>query len=109
MPRTWQIKKKSKYYYQKLNSALLFSDYRAMPELDAYEQDGIDNAPQQEANFQQRREAERQLNQIERNQIIGRGRQAAALMDEEDDEEDEEGRMIRQQQLRMMHGVHGFS
>ena len=94
--RTWPIKKKSKYYLAKLNSALLIRDYRAMPELDAYEQEGIDNAPQAEANIVQRREAERQLNQMERAQIVGKGRQAAALMDDDESgEEDEEARMIR--------------
>ena len=41
------------------------------------------------------------MNQMERVQAIGRGRQAAALIDDEDSEELENVRRIRQQQLRM--------
>ena len=63
-----------------------------------YEQEGIDNAPQEEANFQQRREAERALNQMDRLKEQGRSRQAAALIDGDDSgDEDIEGRMLRQQ------------
>ena len=65
-----------------------------MPELDQYEQEGIDNEFVQEANIQQRRDAERELNQIERMQVQGRSRQAAALIDDDQDEDDED-RMLR--------------
>ena len=37
--------KRSKYCQPKLN-IFLYRDYRAMPELDAYEAEGIDEAPQ---------------------------------------------------------------
>ena len=41
-------------------------DYRAIPELDRYDAQGIDDDQQQEANLAQRREAERELNMQER-------------------------------------------
>ena len=67
-----------------------------MPELDAYEREGIDNDDQRELNFQERREAERALNQQEHQRDLGRARQAAALIDgDDDDEEDMEGRLLR--------------
>ena len=37
--------KRSKYCLPKLN-IFLYRDYRAMPELDAYEAEGMDEAPQ---------------------------------------------------------------
>ena len=69
-----------------------------MPELDAYEKEGIDNDDQHELNFQERREADRELNQQDHQRDLGRARQAAALIDgDDDDEEDMEGRLLRQQ------------
>ena len=45
MLRTWQSVKGSKYCIPKLN-LFLYRDYRAMPELDVYEAEGLDEAPQ---------------------------------------------------------------
>ena len=50
MEKTWLIEKRSKNHLSKLN-LLLFSDYEAVPELDHYEQEGLDEAPQREANY----------------------------------------------------------
>ena len=40
---------------------LFFSDYRAMPELDRYEEEGMDNAEFDAMGVDQRRAAEREL------------------------------------------------
>ena len=70
---------------------IFVSDYGHKPELDRYENEGIDDEEQKELDFQTRREAERELNQRERLMNRGGRRIPGALLDEELNEYSEEG------------------
>ena len=78
-------------------------DYNAVPELDNYEAQGIDDLVQSELSLEGRAEVDRKLEQEQRLQANMQGRRPGALMDNEDDEEDELiQQQIRQERLRMM-------
>lgn len=67
------------------------ADYEARPELDRYDDVGIDDAEGQvELSMHQRMEINRRLEQEERIRANMQGRKAAALMDDEYDEDDNE-------------------
>lgn len=64
-------------------------DYRAVPELDNYDDVGIDDQIVDELSAEGRAEVERRLEQEERLRANMQGRRPNALHDNEDDEEDE--------------------
>ena len=69
--------------------AQLFSDYREMPELDRYEEAGLDNADYEVMAVDQRRAAERDLDREGRIREHGKHRGPAAFADDEDFSDDE--------------------
>jgi hypothetical protein len=93
LSRTWKSKSTQPYiYFSAYNSeyfcgmliTLFCSDYQAKPELDRYESEGLDDdANHAELNYQQRRDAERLMDQERMRQQ--RGRRAGAFMDDENE------------------------
>ncbi len=81
---------------------LIFSDYREMPELDRYEDQGMDHEDYDKMNVDQRRAAERELDQVNamRNRSTARAPAAFNHDDELSGEEDH-----RRAQARMMRGA----
>ena len=78
------------------------NDYNAVPELDNYEAQGIDDLVQSELSLEGRAEVDRKLEQEARLQANMRGRRPGALMDEDDEEDELVQQQIRQERLRMM-------
>ena len=80
-------------------------DYQARPELDQYDEVGIDDqGEQEELSVNQRMEINRRLDQEERMRANMQGRRAAALMDDEFEDDDNEviNNQMRQERMRMM-------
>ena len=80
-------------------------DYQARPELDQYDEVGIDDQDgHEELSMNQRGEINRRLDQEERMRANMQGRRAAALMDDEyeDDENEVINNQMRQERMRMM-------
>lgn len=81
---------------------LIFSDYREMPELDRYEDQGMDQEDYDKMNVDQRRAAERELDQVNAMRDRSKARAPAAFNhdDELSGEED-----ARRHHARMMRGA----
>ena len=79
-------------------------DYQARPELDQYDDAGIDdNRDQEELSMNQRLDIDQRLDQQERMRAAMTGRRAAALMDDEyEDDEEMMNNEMRQERMRMM-------
>jgi len=79
-------------------------DYEARPELDRYENDGLDNEDQNELDFLGRQAVEQQLNYEEHKGNQRRARIPGAFMDDEyDDDQDEVmHNQMRQERMRQM-------
>ncbi|KAL8604098.1 MCM DNA helicase complex subunit [Nucella lapillus] len=74
----------------------LEQDYRAIPELDTYEHEGLDTSEYSEISEGDRQEAEREIRDREREEGRGRGRMRRGLLyDESDDEEERPARKRR--------------
>jgi DNA replication licensing factor MCM2 len=87
-------------------------DYEERPELDRYEEDGLDDDDQNELSLEGRMQVDKRLDQEARMRQLGR--RPGALMDEEYEEDDEMlQNQIRQERMRMMregaidHGMGG--
>ena len=79
-------------------------DYNAVPELDRYDNVGIDDDQQQELSMQGRLDVDRQLERQDRLAQGMQGRRAAAMMDDEYEDDDDQllNDQMRQERMRMM-------
>lgn len=81
---------------------LIFSDYRAVPELDCYDGIGMDNDDYDAMAMDERRAAEQELDRVDTLANRNKARAPAAFHDEEDLSGDEH--YARRVQARMMRG-----
>jgi DNA replication licensing factor MCM2 len=78
----------------------LRSDYEAKPELDKYEQDGLDDDEQDELGYRERRAADIQMNQQYQRENKMKSRRPGAFNDEDYDENDVVMREMRMQKFK---------
>lgn len=76
----------------------LEQDYRPMPALDVYEEEGLDTSDYSEMSEAQRQEAEQEMARRDREEGVGRGRMRKGLMYDESDDE-ESGRPARKRRM----------
>lgn len=82
----------------------LEQDYRAIPALDRYDQEGLDEDDYSELSENQRQAAEREMRQRDREEGILTGRMRRGLMYEESDEEDDAAPRKRRRAERAAEG-----
>jgi DNA replication licensing factor MCM2 len=85
-----------------------FSDYQAKPELDRYEQDGLDDENQEELSYNARRDVNMQLDEEDRLLARSKGRVPGALQDDFDNNEYSENGVAQQLRMERMRQLRGL-